>query len=97
MGGGLTLFAYSTIIAWSYYGDRSAYFLFGQRAVLPYRVLYTLLVVIGAGVPLNLVWNIADITNILMAIPNLLGLILLAGLVKKLKDEYFSRTHTRKE
>jgi len=97
VGGGLTLFAYSTIIAWSYYGDRSAYFLFGQRAVLPYRVLYTLLVVIGAGVPLNLVWNIADITNILMAIPNLLGLILLAGLVKKLKDEYFSRTHTRNE
>jgi AGCS family alanine or glycine:cation symporter len=92
VGGGLTLFAYSTIIAWSYYGDRSAYFLFGQRAVLPYRVLYTILVVIGAGVPLNLVWNIADITNILMAIPNLLGLILLAGLVKKLKDEYFSRT-----
>jgi len=91
VGGGLTLFAYSTIIAWSYYGDRSAYFLFGQRAVLPYRVLYTLLVVIGAGVPLNLVWNIADITNILMAIPNLLGLILLAGLVKKLKDKYFSR------
>ena len=87
----------STIIAWCYYGDRSAYFLFGQRAVLPYRVLYTLLVVIGAGVPLNLVWNIADITNILMAIPNLLGLILLAGLVKKLKDEYFSRAHTRTE
>ena len=97
VGGGLTLFAYSTIIAWSYYGDRSAYFLFGERAVLPYRVLYTLLVVVGAGVPLNLVWNIADITNILMAIPNLLGLILLAGLVKKLKDEYFSRAHARTE
>lgn len=97
VGGGLTLFAYSTIIAWSYYGDRSAYFLFGQRAVLPYRVLYTILVVIGAGVPLNLVWNIADITNILMAIPNLLGLILLAGLVKKLKDDYFSRPQTRTE
>ena len=95
VGGGLTLFAYSTIIAWSYYGDRSAYFLFGERAVLPYRVVYTILVVIGAGVPLNLVWNIADVTNILMAIPNLLGLILLAGLVKKLKDDYFSRPQTR--
>jgi AGCS family alanine or glycine:cation symporter len=91
VGIGLTLFAFSTIIAWSYYGDRSAYFLFGERAVLPYRVIYTLLVVIGAAVPLQLVWNIADITNILMALPNLLGLVLLAGLVKKLKDNYFSR------
>jgi AGCS family alanine or glycine:cation symporter len=90
VGGGLTLFAYSTIIAWSYYGDRSAYFLFGERAVLPYRVVYTVMVVVGAAVPLQLVWNIADITNILMALPNLLGLLLLAGLVKKLKDEYFS-------
>ena len=91
VGGGLTLFAYSTIIAWSYYGDRSAYYLFGERAVLPYRVVYTVMVVIGAAVPLKLVWNIADITNILMALPNLIGLILLAGLVKKLKDDYFSR------
>ena len=58
VGIGLTLFAFSTIIAWSYYGDRSAYFLFGERAVLPYRVCYTMLVVIGAAVPLQLVWNI---------------------------------------
>jgi len=95
VGGGLTLFAYSTIIAWSYYGDRSAYYLFGERAVVPYRVVYTLVVVVGAAVPLKLVWNIADVTNILMALPNLLGLILLAGLVKKLKDDYFSRPHER--
>ena len=93
VGIGLTLFAFSTIIAWSYYGDRSAYFLFGEHAVMPYRVCYTLLVVIGAAVPLQLVWNIADVTNILMALPNLLGLILLAGLVKKLKDDYFSRPY----
>ena len=91
VGGGLTLFAYSTMIAWSYYGDRSAYFLFGERAVLPYRVVFTILVVIGAAVPLQLVWNIADITNILMALPNLIGLVLLAGLVKKLKDDYLAR------
>ena len=94
VGFGLALFAYSTIIAWSYYGDRSAYYLFGQRAVLPYRILFTLLVAVGAAVPLNLVWNIADITNILMALPNLLGLILLAGLVNRLKNEYFSRPQT---
>jgi len=95
VGTGLCLFAYSTIIAWSYYGDRSAYYLFGERAVLPYRVVYTLLVVVGAAVPLKLVWNIADVTNILMALPNLLGLILLAGLVKRLKDDYFSRPHVK--
>ncbi|PKM43266.1 MAG: sodium:alanine symporter family protein [Gammaproteobacteria bacterium HGW-Gammaproteobacteria-1] len=89
VGLGLALFAFSTIIAWSYYGDRSAYFLFGEKAVMPYRVVFTLLVVVGAAVPLELVWNIADITNLLMALPNLLALVLLAGLVKKLKDEYF--------
>jgi len=97
VGIGLCLFAYSTIIAWSYYGDRSAYYLFGEGAVRPYRVIYTLLVVVGAAVPLKLVWNIADITNILMALPNLLGLILLAGLVKRLKNDYFSRPHVKSE
>jgi len=90
VGIGLALFAFSTIIAWSYYGDRSAHFLFGEKAVMPYRVVYTVLVVFGAAVPLNLVWNIADTTNILMALPNLLSLLLLAGMVKKLKESYFA-------
>jgi AGCS family alanine or glycine:cation symporter len=92
VGLGLSLFAFSTIIAWSYYGDRSARFLLGENAVQPYRVVYTFLVVIGAAVPLQLVWNIADITNLLMALPNLLSLALLAGLVRRLKNEYFSRS-----
>lgn len=91
VGGGLALFAFSTIIAWSYYGDRSVKFMFGEKAVLPYRVIYTLLIVVGAIVPLKLVWNIADVTNILMAIPNLLALVLLSALVKKMKDEYFEK------
>ncbi len=94
VGFGLVFFAFSTIIAWSYYGDRSAEFLFGERAVLPYRVIYTVLVIIGAWIPLKLVWNIADMTNILMAVPNLISLILLAGLVKKLTIDYFSRPQT---
>ena len=89
VGLGLTLFAFSTIISWSYYGDRSAKFLFGENAVMPYRVIYTLAVVVGAAVPLQLVWNIADITNLLMALPNLLSLIFLAGLVRKLQKKYF--------
>ncbi|MDH5648878.1 MAG: alanine:cation symporter family protein [Gammaproteobacteria bacterium] len=91
VGFGLCLFAFSTIIAWSYYGDRSARFLFGEKAVMPYRVVYILLVVFGAAVPLKLVWNIADITNILMALPNLLSLWLLAALVKGLRDQYFKQ------
>jgi len=91
VGFGLMFFAYSTMIAWSYYGDRSAEFLFGERAVLPYRIIYTVLVMVGAYVPLKLVWNFADIANMLMAAPNLISLILLAGLVKKLSDEYFSQ------
>ncbi len=91
VGFGLTLFAYSTIISWSYYGDRSAEFLFGERAVLPYRIIYTVLVAVGAYIPLQLVWNFADIANILMAAPNLISLVLLAGLVKRLTDDYFDR------
>lgn len=91
VGGGLALFAFSTIIAWSYYGDRSVKFMLGEQAVVPYRVVYTLLIVVGAIVPLQLVWNIADITNILMAIPNLLALVLLSALVKKMKNEYFKK------
>ena len=91
VGFGLMFFAYSTIIAWSYYGDRSAEFLFGEKAVLPYRIVYIVLVVVGASVPLQLVWNFADIANIFMAAPNLISLILLAGVVKKLSDDYFEK------
>lgn len=87
---GLTLFAFSTMIAWSYYGDRSARFLFGEQAVLPYRVVFTCLVAVGAALPLELVWNIADITNLLMAVPNLIALVMLAGLVAKLRRDYFA-------
>lgn len=91
VGVGLVFFAFSTIIAWSYYGDRSAKYLFGDKAVLPYRVVYTLLVVVGAAVPLKLVWNVADTMNLLMALPNLLSLVLLAGVAKRLYDEYRSQ------
>jgi AGCS family alanine or glycine:cation symporter len=91
VGFGLVFFAYSTIIAWSYYGDRSAEYLFGERAVLPYRIIYTVLVVVGAYIPLKLVWNFADIANIFMALPNLVSVILLARIIKELTDDYFTR------
>jgi AGCS family alanine or glycine:cation symporter len=94
VGFSLVFFAYSTIIAWSYYGDRSAEYLFGERAVMPYRIIYTVLVVVGAYVPLKLVWNFADITNMFMAVPNLISLIFLATLVKELSYDYFKRMKT---
>ena len=97
VGIGLTLFAFSTMISWSYYGDRAAKFLFGDGAVQPYRVIYTLMVVFGAAVPLPLVWNLADITNLFMALPNLLSLILLAGLVRSLKQDYFFRHREKRK
>lgn len=93
VGIGLCLFAYSTMIAWSYYGDRSARFLFGDAAVKPYRVAYVTMVVVGAAVPLELVWNIADSMNLLMAIPNLICLVLLASVAQSIKTDYFSRKH----
>jgi len=97
VGVSLSLFAFSTIIAWSYYGDRSVKFLFGEKAVIPYRLIYTVLIVVGAVVPLNLVWNIADITNILMAIPNLIALVLLSVLVNRLRQNYFENKAAAEE
>jgi AGCS family alanine or glycine:cation symporter len=91
IGISVVLFAFSTMLSWSYYGDRSAEFMFGERAIMPYRLIFIFLIVIGASVPLPMVWNMADIATVLMAIPNLFALILLATLVKKLKDDYFKR------
>jgi len=88
---GLVFFAFSTIIAWSYYGDRSWEYLLGARAVMPYRILYCITVVIGACAGLDLVWNIADTLNALMAIPNLIGLLLLAHVVAAETQDYLKR------
>ncbi|NQV34427.1 MAG: sodium:alanine symporter family protein [Phycisphaeraceae bacterium] len=97
VGISLAFFAYSTTIAWSYYGDRCAEYLFGPRAVPAYRVIFVCLVFVGAISKLALVWTISDIFNALMAIPNLIGLVLLSGVVahetrgylKRLKDGDF--------
>jgi AGCS family alanine or glycine:cation symporter len=88
---GLVFFAYSTIISWSYYGDRSTEFIFGPRAVIVYRVIYTILIPLGATIQLKLIWNISDVMNALMAIPNLIGILLLSGVVSELTRDYFSR------
>lgn len=91
VGFGLIFFAYSTTISWSYYGDRCAEYLFGRAAIKWYRYIYLVLIVVGAMGALRVVWNLADIFNALMAIPNLIGLIALAGLVAAQKRDYISR------
>lgn len=90
---GLVFFAYSTVISWSYYGDRSTEFIFGSGSVKIYRIIYTILIPVGATVELKLIWNISDVMNALMAIPNLIGILFLSGIVVKLTKDYFSREH----
>jgi AGCS family alanine or glycine:cation symporter len=87
---GIIFFAFSTAISWSYYGDRCIDYLFGQKMVMPYRIMYCILLPIGAYVKLELVWTISDIFNALMAWPNLIGLIMLSPVVIKLTKSYFS-------
>lgn len=87
---GIIIFAFSTAISWSYYGDRSVEYLFGTKMVLPYRVLYCILLPVGASIELNVVWTISDIFNAMMAWPNLIGLVCLSGVVFRSTKEYFS-------
>jgi AGCS family alanine or glycine:cation symporter len=87
---GIIFFAFSTAITWSYYGDRCIDYLFGQKLVMPYRVLYCLLLPVGAYVELSTVWTISDIFNALMAWPNLIALIFLSPVIIRLTKEYFS-------
>ncbi|MFC7402861.1 alanine/glycine:cation symporter family protein [Citricoccus sp. GCM10030269] len=85
---GLVLFAFSTILGWSYYGERNVERLFGQRLVMPYRVLFSLIVFVGCTIPLAVVWNFSDIMNGLMALPNLIGLLVLSGLIARETRHY---------
>ncbi|MBS0012948.1 MAG: sodium:alanine symporter family protein [Desulfobacterales bacterium] len=87
---GIIFFAFSTAITWSYYGDRCIDYLFGEKLVMPYRVLYCLLLPVGAYVELSTVWTISDIFNALMAWPNLIALIFLSPVIIRLTKEYFS-------
>lgn len=88
---GLCLFAFTTMIGWSYYGERCVVFLFGEKGVLPFRLLWVAAIPLGTVGDLNLVWVIADILNACMALPNLTALILLAPVVFKLTREYLEQ------
>ncbi|MCB1134733.1 MAG: alanine:cation symporter family protein, partial [Chlamydiia bacterium] len=78
---GLVFFAFSTILGWGYYGEKCMEYLFHERSIPYYRILFSLMVIPGATWDLDLVWRIADVTNALMAIPNLLGVLFLSRLV----------------
>jgi alanine or glycine:cation symporter, AGCS family len=85
---GLLTFVFSTILGWSYYGEKAAEYLWGNKVVKPYRYLWVLFVMIGSVLSLNTVWTFADITNALMALPNLVSLIFLSGIIVSETKKY---------
>lgn len=94
---GIVFFAYSTIIGWAYYGEKCVEYLLGVKALLPYRLVYIGAVFIGASVKLELVWNFADVMNGLMAIPNLIGLLGLSGIVVAETERFLAARRVLKE
>lgn len=78
---GSILFGYSTIIGWAYYGEKCTEYLFGTKAILYYRLIFTVVVFFGVIIPLDIVWSLADISNAFMVLPNLIGVVALSGVV----------------
>lgn len=83
------LFAYSTLIGWNYYGEKAVEYLFGPRSIRPYRIIFIATVIVGAMMNLEFVWNFSDLMNGMMAIPNLIGLLLLSKVIKAETARYF--------
>ena len=94
---GIITFAYSTILGWSYYGERCLEYLAGKRGLIPYRVAWILVLIIAPVIQLELVWSIADILNALMAIPNLIAVLLLSNVVVKETRHYLNHLDERDE
>src|SRR5690606_40635562 len=86
----LSMFAFSTVLGWAYYGERCIERLVGRGGVMPYRVAFSLVVYVGCTVTLEAVWNFSDVMNGLMAIPNLIGLVILSGLVARETRKYLA-------
>lgn len=87
---GLLTFVFSTILGWSYYGEKAAEYLFGTKVVLPYRVLWVAAVLVGSVATVPVVWSFADVANGLMAIPNLVSLLVLSGLLASETKKYLA-------
>ncbi|MDG3132340.1 sodium:alanine symporter family protein [Streptococcus suis] len=91
----LVLFAYTTILGWSYYGERCIEYLFGAKAITPYRLVFVVMVALGGFLKLELIWIIADIVNGLMALPNLIALLALSPIIIKETTIYFKKNTKR--
>lgn len=85
---GLVFFAFSTLLGWSYYGERALERIFGRRSVIPFRAFWAVIVFVGATTQLSLVWSFSDVMNGLMALPNLIGLLILSGLIARETKAY---------
>jgi AGCS family alanine or glycine:cation symporter len=85
------LFAVSTAISWSYYGDRCANYIWGARAIFPYKLAFVAMHYFGALVSLNVVWELGDIALGVVILPNLIALVFLSGRVREMSDSYFAR------
>lgn len=92
---GLVLFAFTTLLGWSYYGERSAVYMFGTKIIKPYRLLWIIAIFVGAIMKLELVWTIADVLNGLMALPNLAALLLLSPVVFSKTRQYFNNKNSK--
>ena len=86
---GLVVFAFTTLLGWSFYGEKCVEYLFGIKSIIPFRVLWVMVIPIGAMGNLEFIWLVADTLNALMAIPNLVALLLLSPIIFKLSREYF--------
>jgi AGCS family alanine or glycine:cation symporter len=86
----IILFAFTTMLGWSYYGERCAEFLLGPKVIVPFRVLWVVGIFLGTQMSLELVWKMSDVLNGMMAIPNLIALVFLAPVVFRLSSEYFT-------
>lgn len=94
---GLIFFAFTTILGWNYYGERCIEYLFGVKGIKPYKLIFIALIAIGPFLKLKLIWTIADIVNGLMAIPNLIGIIGLSGVIVVETNKYFDELKRKEE
>ncbi len=88
---GLIVFAFTTLVGWSFYGENSVYYIFGQKAIIPFRILWVLVIPFGSMMDLKFIWLLADTLNALMAIPNLIAIALLSPVIFMLTKEYFAK------
>jgi AGCS family alanine or glycine:cation symporter len=94
---GLILFAYTTVLAWSYYGEKCCEYLFGERSIIAFRILFALVVIPGAALKMEIAWHLADISNGFMVIPNLIALIGLSSVIAKETQAFLATVEKEKQ